>query len=65
MAENLWLLLADIASNKVWLSQKVSFMDEATAIVAASKAIHDTEKALGASPRKIRVAVRESRQLTE
>jgi hypothetical protein len=40
-------------------------MDEATAIVAASKDIHDTEKALGASPRKIGVAVRESRQLTE
>ncbi|KAM0833226.1 hypothetical protein ACQ4PT_064394 [Festuca glaucescens] len=58
--ENFWLLLADTASNEVWLSQKVSFMDEATAITAASKAIQDTQEALGASPREIGVAVREA-----
>jgi hypothetical protein len=58
--ENFWLLLADTASNEVWLSQKVSFMDEATAITAASKAIQDIQEALGASPREIGVAVREA-----
>lgn len=58
--ENFWLLLADTASNEVWLSQKISFMDEATAITAASKAIQDTQEALGASPKEIGVAVREA-----
>ncbi|VAH31375.1 unnamed protein product [Triticum turgidum subsp. durum] len=58
--ENFWLLLADTASNEVWLSQKISFMDEATAITAASKAIQDTQEALGASPKEIGIAVREA-----
>ncbi|KQJ82022.1 dnaJ protein ERDJ2 [Brachypodium distachyon] len=58
--ENFWLLLADTASNNVWLSQKVSFMDEATAITAASKAIQDTQEALGASPKEVGTAVREA-----
>ncbi|KAE8672349.1 DnaJ protein ERDJ2A [Hibiscus syriacus] len=31
---NFWFLLADAASNNVWFSQKVSFMDEAAAITA-------------------------------
>ncbi|KAG8064012.1 hypothetical protein GUJ93_ZPchr0004g40363 [Zizania palustris] len=43
-----------------WLSQKVSFMDEATAITAASKAIQETQEALGASAKEIGVAVREA-----
>ena len=30
--ENFWLLLADSVSNDVWLSQRVSFMDEGAAI---------------------------------
>lgn len=58
--ENFWLLLADAASNDVWLSQKVSFMDEATAITAASKAIQETQEALGASAKEIGIAVREA-----
>ncbi|KAL5215906.1 hypothetical protein ABZP36_007307 [Zizania latifolia] len=58
--ENFWLLLADAASNEVWLSQKVSFMDEATAITAASKAIRETQEALGASAKEIGIAVREA-----
>ncbi|XP_072953366.1 dnaJ protein ERDJ2 [Typha angustifolia] len=58
--ENFWLLLADTASNDVWLSQKVSFLDEATAITAASKAIQETKEALGANAKEINIAVRES-----
>jgi len=58
--ENFWLLLANVASNDVWLSQKVSFMDEATAITAASKAIQETQEALGASAKEIGNAVREA-----
>uniref|UniRef100_A0A0D9ZIQ6 J domain-containing protein n=1 Tax=Oryza glumipatula TaxID=40148 RepID=A0A0D9ZIQ6_9ORYZ len=58
--ENFWLLLADAASNEVWLSQKVSFMDETTAITAASKAIQETQEALGASAKEIGIAVREA-----
>ncbi|OEL30143.1 DnaJ protein ERDJ2A [Dichanthelium oligosanthes] len=58
--ENFWLLLADAASNDVWLSQKVSFMDEATAITAASKAIQETQEALGAGAKDIGIAVREA-----
>jgi len=57
--ENFWLLLADVASN-VWLSQKVSFMDEATAITAASKTIQETQEALGASAKEIGNAVKEA-----
>jgi len=57
--ENFWLLLADVASN-VWLSQKVSFMDEATAITAASKHIQKTPEALGANAKEIRNAVKEA-----
>lgn len=58
--ESFWLLLADAASNEVWLSQKVSFMDETTAITAASKAIQETQEALGASAKEIGIAVREA-----
>lgn len=58
--ENFWFLLADSNANTVWLFQKVSFMDEATAITAASKTIQDTKEALGASPREINQAVKEA-----
>ncbi|KAM0948395.1 putative DnaJ domain, Sec63 domain, immunoglobulin E-set, C2 domain superfamily [Dioscorea sansibarensis] len=58
--ENLWLFLADPASNDVWLSQKVSFMDEAAAITAASKAIEETKEGLGVSLKEIGNAVREA-----
>ncbi|KAF5184239.1 Dnaj protein erdj2 [Thalictrum thalictroides] len=58
--ENLWLLLADPVSNDVWMSQKVSFMDEATAITAASKAIQEIKEGSGASVKEISVAVRDA-----
>ncbi|OAY82230.1 DnaJ protein ERDJ2A [Ananas comosus] len=58
--ENFWVLLADPVSNGVWLSQKLSFMDETAAITAASKAIQETKEALGASAKEIGVAVREA-----
>ncbi|KAL8516873.1 hypothetical protein ACS0TY_015216 [Phlomoides rotata] len=58
--ENFWLLLADSASNDVWMSQKVNFMDEATAIIAASKAIQELKEGSGASPKEINLAVKEA-----
>jgi translocation protein SEC63 len=58
--ENFWLLLADSTTNDVWLSQKVSFMDETTAIAAATKAIQETREALGASAKEIGNAVRDA-----
>ncbi|XP_019707516.1 dnaJ protein ERDJ2 isoform X2 [Elaeis guineensis] len=58
--ENFWLLLADTASNDVWLSQKVSFMDEDTAIAAASKAIQEIKEALGANAKEVSYAVKEA-----
>ncbi|KAJ6846361.1 dnaJ protein ERDJ2-like [Iris pallida] len=60
--ENFWLLLADPVSNDVWLSQKVSFMDEAAALAAASKAIQETKESLGASVKEISAAVKEAVQ---
>ncbi|OMO68271.1 hypothetical protein COLO4_29794 [Corchorus olitorius] len=58
--ENFWLLLADSVSNDVWISQKVSFMDEAVAITAASKAIEELKEGSGASLKEINAAVREA-----
>ena len=58
--ENFWFLLADTTANTVWFSQKVSFMDEATAITAASKAIEDTMEGSGASPRETSTTVKEA-----
>lgn len=58
--ENFWLLLADPASNDVWISQKVSFMDEAAAITAASKAIQESKEGSGASMKEINGAVKEA-----
>ncbi|WOL18397.1 dnaJ protein ERDJ2A [Canna indica] len=58
--ENFWLLLADPVSNDVWISQKVSFMDEAAAIAGASKAIQETKESLGATVKEISAAVREA-----
>lgn len=58
--ENLWFLLADAAANDVWFSQKVSFMDEATAITAASKTIGEQMEGSGASAKDTSVAVKEA-----
>ncbi|XP_011035368.1 PREDICTED: dnaJ protein ERDJ2A-like [Populus euphratica] len=58
--ENFWFLLADAASNDVWFSQKVNFMDEAAALAGASKTIEDTMEGSGASVRETSAAVREA-----
>jgi len=58
--ENFWFLLADQNSNNVWFSQKISFMDEATALTAASKAIGEMMEVSGASAKETSVAVREA-----
>ncbi|XP_021289276.1 dnaJ protein ERDJ2A-like [Herrania umbratica] len=58
--ENFWLLVADSVSNDVWISQKVSFMDEAVAITAASKAIQELKEGSGASLKETNAAVREA-----
>ncbi|PSS34290.1 DnaJ protein like [Actinidia chinensis var. chinensis] len=58
--ENFWFLLADPNSNNVWFSQKVTFMDEATAVTAASKAIEETMEGAGANVKETSKAVREA-----
>ncbi|KAM7273845.1 hypothetical protein ACFE04_028509 [Oxalis oulophora] len=58
--ENFWFLLADPTSNNVWFSQKVSFMDEATATSTASKAIQETMEGSGASAKETSKAAREA-----
>ncbi|KAI4349001.1 hypothetical protein L6164_009660 [Bauhinia variegata] len=58
--ENFWLLLADTASNNVWISQKVNFMDEGAAITAASKAIQESKEGSGATVKEINTAVKEA-----
>lgn len=58
--ESFWFLLADPNSNDVWFSQKLSFMDEATAVSAASKAIEETMEGLGADAKEKSKAVREA-----
>ncbi|XP_050263021.1 dnaJ protein ERDJ2A-like [Quercus robur] len=58
--ENYWFFLADPVSNNVWFSQKVSFMDEAAAITAASKSIEETMEGSGATVKETSVAVREA-----
>ncbi|XP_073016501.1 LOW QUALITY PROTEIN: dnaJ protein ERDJ2-like [Primulina eburnea] len=57
--ESFWLLLSD-SMNDVWMSQKVNFMDEATAIIAASKAIQELKEGSGASTREISTVVKEA-----
>ena len=47
--ENFWLLLADANANSVWFSQKVNFMDEAAAVIAASEAVREKMEVLGAA----------------
>ncbi|CAI9762438.1 unnamed protein product [Fraxinus pennsylvanica] len=58
--ENFWCLLADTNSNSVWFSQKISFMDEAAAVSAASTAIEERMEVLGASPKETSAAIREA-----
>ena len=58
--ENFWFLLADSVSNNVWFSQKVSFMDEAAAVTAASKAIEESMEGSGATVKETSRAVAEA-----
>nr|GEU47272.1 DnaJ protein ERDJ2A-like [Tanacetum cinerariifolium] len=58
--ENCWFLLADLNSNNVWFSQKVSFMDETSAVAAASKSVEETMEGSGANGRETSKAVREA-----
>ncbi|KAG4946644.1 hypothetical protein JHK87_042651 [Glycine soja] len=58
--ENYWFLLADSVSNNVWFSQKVSFMDEAAAVTAASKAIEESMEGSGANVKETSKAVAEA-----
>ncbi|KAL1552825.1 DnaJ protein erdj2a [Salvia divinorum] len=58
--ENFWLLLADPNLNSVWFSHKISFMDEAAAVSAASTAIDERMEVLGASPKEKTAAIREA-----
>ncbi|KAJ6369413.1 hypothetical protein OIU76_027781 [Salix suchowensis] len=58
-----WITLKranDPISNNVWFSLKVNFMDEASAITAASKAIEDSMEGSGASVKETSAAVRET-----
>ncbi|GAB4856415.1 DnaJ protein erdj2a [Ancistrocladus abbreviatus] len=58
--ESFWMFLADTASNDVWLSQKVTFMDEAAAVTAVSKAIQESKEGSGASVKEINEAIRKA-----
>ncbi|KAL9255897.1 DnaJ protein ERDJ2A-like protein [Drosera capensis] len=58
--ESFWLVLADPVSNEVWLSQKVTFMDEAAALTAVSKAIQESKEGSGATTKEINQAVKEA-----
>nr|XP_043632582.1 dnaJ protein ERDJ2-like [Erigeron canadensis] len=58
--ENFWLLLSDPNSNSVWISQKVSFMDESAALIAAPKVIRESKEWAGASPKELNSAVKEA-----
>lgn len=58
--ENFWFLLADQNSNDIWFSQKISFMEEATALTTASKAIGEMMEVSGASAKETSAAVREA-----
>ncbi|OIV98340.1 hypothetical protein TanjilG_16667 [Lupinus angustifolius] len=58
--ESFWFLLADSVSNNVWFFQKVSFMDEAAALTAASKAIEESMEGSGANMKETSRAVAEA-----
>ncbi|KAL8544114.1 hypothetical protein ACS0TY_004595 [Phlomoides rotata] len=58
--ESYWIFLADPTSNAVWFFQKISFMDEAGAVSAASNAIDERMESLGASPKEKTAAIKEA-----
>eukprot|EP00249_Psilotum_nudum_P018900 c27009_g1_i1 orf=148-2214(+) len=55
-----WLLLADTGLNYVWVSERVTFSDEARALSAASKAIQESLEGTGASDKEVSQAVKEA-----
>jgi translocation protein SEC63 len=55
-----WLLLADTSLNSVWVFQRVTFMDEAGGIAAASKAVQESLEGTGASDAEVTAAVRDA-----
>lgn len=54
-----WLLLADAAYNSVWGSQRISFLDEAAAIVTATKAEQESLERAGADDATIGKAIKD------
>ncbi|XP_020249101.1 dnaJ protein ERDJ2-like isoform X2 [Asparagus officinalis] len=56
--ENYYLILADSATNEVWISQKVNFMDEDSAVRSAKKLIARMKELLGATDQEISEAVK-------
>lgn len=58
--ESYWLLLADTSKNFVWVFQRVSFLDEAAAVSAASKSIQESMEGTGASDKEVSQAVKEA-----
>ncbi|GLU24326.1 hypothetical protein SLE2022_402690 [Rubroshorea leprosula] len=56
-----WVTLKrDAVSNNVWFSHKISFMDEAAAVTAASKAIGESKEGSGATIEDTSAAVRKA-----
>ncbi|KAH7441053.1 hypothetical protein KP509_03G023300 [Ceratopteris richardii] len=58
--ETYWLLLADTSKNFIWVSQRVSFLDESAAVLAASKAIQETMEGTGANDTEVNKAVKDA-----
>ena len=58
--EAYWVLLADTTKNFVWVSHRVSFLDESAAVLAASKSVQESMEGTGASDKEVNVAVKEA-----
>lgn len=58
--ETYWLLLADTSKNFIWVSQRVSFLDEAAAVLAASKSLQESMEGTGASDKEVNKAVKDA-----
>jgi translocation protein SEC63 len=58
--ETYWVLLADTSKNFIWVSQRVSFLDEAAGVLAASKSVQESMEGTGASDKEVNAAVKEA-----
>lgn len=58
--ETYWLLLADTSRNFIWVSQRIAFLDEAAAVLAASKSLQEAMEGTGASDKEVNKAVKEA-----